>query len=71
MLTHRGPDLEQEGQEGGEGGGGGGGGGGGIRGEGRGGGESSVIKKTAQQRAGEAVLGRLVAAVDGAGFSFR
>ena len=30
-----------------------------------------MIKKTAQQRGGEAVLSRLVAEVDGANFSFR
>ena len=30
-----------------------------------------MVKKTAQQRAGEAVLSRLVSEVDGAGFSFR
>ena len=34
-------------------------------------GDSSVMKKTAQQIAGEQVLGRVVEAVDGVSFSFR
>ena len=43
------------------------------RGEGRREGESSgsVLKKTAQQIAGEMVLARVVSEVDGASFSFR
>ncbi len=34
-------------------------------------GDSSVMKKTAQQLAGERVLGRVVEQVEGVAFSFR
>ena len=53
-----GPHLDTDSED--EAGGGGGGGGGG----------GSVMKKTAVQVAGESLLTRLVAAVDGAAFSF-
>ena len=59
----RGPDLDTEDDDNRRGGGGGG--------DDGGGGGNSVIKKTAQQLAGEAVLSRLVSEVDGASFSFQ
>ena len=65
---HRGPDIDIDTDGGGDNGSGERGGG---RGERRPPGESSVMKKTAQQIAGEQVLERMVQAVDGLAFSFK
>ena len=72
-----GPDLEDrdvgagDGDDRGGGDGGGRGGGGGGGGGGRPPGDSSRMKKSAQQLAGERVLSRAVQEVEGVSFSFR
>ena len=75
MYIHRGPNLDGGNSNGA---GGGGGGGGDSPGDGSGPSHrphpppsSSVMKKTAQQIAGERILSRVVEEVDGISFSFK